>query len=229
MRAVRPHLPPRVSRHVLAPAAVTIAALALGAPVHAHDLGTTETLVTIGANRFEIVMLCDLDALALGAGPGADDSALAAELEGMDAAELDALKSRLREMFARRVRLFADGQRLEFEVDFPDRPAGRTLSMVPPTFLGLTAQIVGSLPADPGELRFRLSRAFPAAELTVIDANGRTLLAELVPRGEDSSTFGVLGDESRDASPPRELGWLLGGASFVLAGWLLWRGSRGSS
>ena len=176
-------------------AAVTTLAL-VATPMFAHDLGTTETLITLGAQRFEITMECDLDALALGAAPSADDAELLAALEAMDEAARTETIAGLRQLFARRVRLFAGDTRIDFEVEFPDRAAGRTLGMVPPTFLGLTARLRGNLPEGSEALRFRISRAFPSAQLMVVDANGEILLEELVLRGEDSSNF------SRITGPP---------------------------
>lgn len=175
-----------------------MATIALAATFgQAHDLGTTETLITLGEQRFEIVMECDLDALALGAAPTADDAELLAALEAMDDARLAETVAHLRQLFARRVRLLAGDTRIDFEVEFPDRAAGRTLGMVPPTFLGLTARLRGTLPEGPEALRFRLSRAFPSAQLLVVDANGEILLEELVLRGEDSSDFSRIADASR--------------------------------
>ncbi len=168
---------------------LVLATLLVAGIATAHDLSTTEARVTLGSNRFEILLLCDLDALALGVGPAADDAELAAALAGMPAATLEATVADLRDLFARRVRLLTDFDRLPFEVDFPDREAGRTVTMEVPSFLGLTARLRGTLPEDSGPLRLRLSRAFPAATLTVIDAAGRQVLQEEVPRGEDSSEF----------------------------------------
>lgn len=174
---------------------LVIATIAMAATSsQAHDLGTTETLITLGAQRFEIVMECDLDALALGAAPSADDAELLAALEAMDDARLAETVTHLRQLFARRVRLLAGDTRIDFEVEFPDRAAGRTLGMVPPTFLGLSARLRGTLPEGSERLRFRISRAFPSAQLLVVDANGEILLEELVPRGEGSSSFNRISD-----------------------------------
>ena len=203
-------------------------------PSRAHDLAATQTLITLGERRFEIIMECDLDALALGAAPTADDAELLAALEAMDEARLADTTADLRQLFARRVRLFAGDTRVAFEVEFPDRDAGRTIGMLPPTFLGLTAQLRGSLPDGSEPLRFRLSRAFPSAQLTVIDANGEILLEELVLRGEDSSTFSRLaGSPSApraDRSLPRSTSWILGAAlaaGFFALTWRRWRGAGG--
>lgn len=170
-------------------AGVALVILLVAGSAGAHDLSSTEARVTLGTNRFEILLLCDLDALALGAGPAADDAELAALLAEMPADRLQDTVDDLANLFARRVRLLTDSDRLPFEVDFPDREAGRTITMEVPSFLGLTARLRGPLPADAGRLRLRLSRAFPAATLTVIDAAGRRILQEDVPRGEDSSGF----------------------------------------
>jgi len=197
----------------------------------AHDLGTTATLITLGERRFEIVMECDLDALALGAAPTADDAELLAALEALDAARLTETIANLRQLFARRVRLLTDDTRIAFEVEFPDRGAGRTVGMVPPTFLGLTVRLRGSLPDAAGALRFRLSRAFPSAQLTVIDAKGEILLEELVLRGEDSSNFSPLGDSLTTpvSSPGLRRGtyWFVAAAlaaGFWAVTWCRWRG-----
>jgi len=68
------------SRHCALSAIVATLAVAATSSF-AHDLGTTETLITLGEQRFEIVMECDLDALALGAAPTANDAELLAALE----------------------------------------------------------------------------------------------------------------------------------------------------
>ncbi len=210
------------------PSLVAMAALAIAAtPSLAHDLGTTETLITLGEQRFEIVMECDLDALALGAAPTADDAELLAALEAMDGARLAETITDLRQLFARRVRLFAGDARIDFEVEFPDREAGHTLGMTPPTFLGLSARLRGALPSSYETLRFRLSRAFPSAQLTVIDANGEILLEEFVPRGEDSSYFTVgAGSAPERGQRKRATGFgylLLAVALIAAAGTMAWR------
>ena len=216
----------RYARGLLWAATLTLAA----GQGFAHDLGTTEALITLHDQRFEILLECDLDALALGAGPGVDDAELAAALRAMDDARLAATVGDLRQLFARRVRLLAGDTRIAFEVEFPDREAGRTLGMVPPTFLGLTARLRGALPEQESPLRFRLSRAFPSARLTVIDANGETLLEELVPRGEDSSDFGARRASPAVAGPEpdrsRAVYWLVAATLAVAAfAWNRWRGS----
>jgi hypothetical protein len=210
---------------------VLVTLLAAGT-LAAHDLSTTEARVTLGANRFEILLLCDLDALALGAGPAADDALLAAALADMPADRLQSTVDDLANLFARRVRLLTDSDRLPFDVDFPDREAGRTVTMAVPSFLGLTARLRGPLPADAGKLRLRLSRAFPAATLTVIDADGRQVLREEVPRGEDSSEFSATdvaagsapGSERRMPGPVETAA--LVGSALALYFLLRWRNRR---
>jgi len=179
----------RAARHTVAAGLAVLAVLSLAGSATAHNLGTTVTLLSLGQRTFEMRLECDLDALALGAGLGADDAELANALAAMEPLELRAAIDGLGELFARRVRLLAGDTRVAFEVDFPDRAAGDTLGAVPPTFLGLTARLRGALPAEYDTLRIRLSRAFPAAELTVVSAAGTVVLEELVPRGEDSSEF----------------------------------------
>jgi hypothetical protein len=203
--------------------------------VGAHDLGTTITVITLGEQTFEIRMECDLDALALGAGAGADDAELRAALETMEPRERDDLVAGLANLFARRVRLLAGDDRLTFEVDFPDRAAGDTLGMEPPTFLGLTARLRGTLPQQRDALRLRLSRAFPDAELTVLLANGDILLEEVVPRGEDSSHFDTtLATVPDDAASNAVAGawldprWLLAAAAALVVAFGLWR-NRGQA
>ena len=216
-------------------ASVGLLSILVAAVAFAHDLGVTEAQLTLGERRFELVLLCDLDALALGAGPAADDAELARTIEAMPAVERQELIDDLATMFRRRVRLLHAEGRIDFEVEFPDREAGITLDMTPPTFLGLTARLTGPLPGDVEALQVRLSRAFPPAQLTVLDGAGNILLEEHVPRGEDSSVIATRGQTPAGGAPSDEAvepssmtPWIVAlAAAAALAGAVLaWRRGR---
>ncbi|NKB89545.1 MAG: hypothetical protein GKS06_15120 [Acidobacteria bacterium] len=213
---------PRLPMLLALTSALLLLATTRGA--QAHNLGTTVTLITLGEASFEMRLECDLDALLLGAGPGADDAELAQAVADMAEVQRTAALEDLASLFLRRVRLFNGNERLEFEVDFPDREDGVTLAMVPPTYLGLTARLRGELPADLHGLRLRLSRAFPAAEVTVINAAGAIVLDQLVPRGEDSQVFSASGGvaEATTAESSGRSALFIGLAigAFALLAWL---------
>ncbi|MYI75687.1 MAG: hypothetical protein F4057_10375, partial [Acidobacteria bacterium] len=90
---------------VLAVAAVFIL-LAGPPPAGAHPLEFTAATLTLQPDgTFEANLVCDLDALALGAPLDSDDAELVAALEGLSGEEFDTLVARLRRMFERRVRV----------------------------------------------------------------------------------------------------------------------------
>ena len=92
----------------------------------AHPLEFTETTLLIQADgSFQVDMVADLDALALGVPQNADDAELVAAIEQLSPADRAALLDRLTRYFRRRVRVRFDGQPAPFEVSFPDYGAPR--------------------------------------------------------------------------------------------------------
>ena len=66
----------------------------------AHPLSFTETTVTLHVDgTFQVDMVCDLDALALGLPQDTDDAQLVATLEAMAPDEFSALTQHLRQFF----------------------------------------------------------------------------------------------------------------------------------
>jgi len=188
--------------------------LAAGAPAaRAHDLALTRVLLVVRADgSFQADMTCDLDALALGAPPGADSQRLAEILAELPAEERLRRLESLRELFRRRVRVLFDGRPAGFEVSFPE--AGRPPPPeAEPSTLGLLARLEGTAPEGASEVSFRASRAFPPVELTVLEEE--TLAGTRLPlqRGEESPAY-RLGE-----APDRRLDLPVAARYLVLGFW----------
>jgi hypothetical protein len=146
-----------------------------------HDDGT-----------YTVDVVCDLDALALGAPSTADSAALAAEIEALDPDAREELTERLLVLLKRRLRVRFDGQPDAFDVSFPERqqppPEG-----VPPAALGLVARLSGRVPDGAREVTFFASRAFPPVRLTVTRSGKAAGSAEMLEPGGESWPIPLVG------------------------------------
>ena len=168
----------------------------------AHPLSFTETTFTLHVDgTFQVDMVCDLDALALGLPQDTDDAQLVATLEAMAPDEFSALTQRLRQLFLRRIRVRFDGIPEPFEVAFPDHLTPRATESTIPTVLGLTARLTGSVPSNATELEFFASRSFSDVHLTVLDVARGTSVRSIMERGARSDSFTL---RSRVASAGRD-------------------------
>ena len=176
------------------PATLLMAVFTLPGLAAAHPLTFTDTTVVLRADgTFQIDLITDLDALALGVPQDADDASLVATLTAMTPADFNVLIDRLRTLFERRVRLRFDGEPSPFDVDFPDYGTTAALESDIPTLLGLTARLTGTIPAGATDVEFFASRAFSEVNLTVQDeARGITTRAVL-ERGARSEPFALAG------------------------------------
>ena len=139
-------------------------------PAAAHPLEFTAATLTLQPDgTFEANLVCDLDALALGAPYDTDDAELVATLEGLAPEEFDDLVARLRRLFERRVRVRFDGEPTPFAVDFPDHGTPLATEAEIPTVLGLNARLTGAIPDGATDVGFFASRAFGEVHLTVAD------------------------------------------------------------
>ena len=152
-------------------AALAAAAWLIGAPrPAAHPLSFTEVTLTLGAGgAFEVDLIYDLDALALGVPLDTDDAELAAALGSLSPDELETRLARLRRLFERRVRVRFDGEPAPFRVSFPDHGTPRATEADVPTVLGLTARLAGAVPEGAAAVGFFASRAFGEVRLTIRD------------------------------------------------------------
>ena len=172
----------------------------------AHPLSFTETTITLHVDgTFQVDMVCDLDALALGLPQDTDDAQLVATLRALAPDEFSALTQRLRQLFLRRVRVRFNGAPEPFEVSFPDHLTPRTTESAIPTVLGLTARLIGFVPSDATELELFASRSFSDVHLTVVDTARGTSVRSVMERGARSDPFAI---RSEVASPGRgAVGW----------------------
>ena len=168
-----------------------LAALALiwtPAPVLGHSLTLTETLVLVKADgSYQIDMVCDLDALALGAPPSTDNAILLADLLAMDAAQREALGDQLHRTFERRVRVFFDGRAVQPSISFPQTGTPLAADAEPASYFGTVARLEGRVPDGATTLQVRASRAFPPLVLSFVHLGHTVDPPRLaVERGTDS-------------------------------------------
>ena len=157
-----------------------------------HSFRFTDVQIRLLSREFEIRVISDLDALALGTSQDADSAELAARLQGMPEAEFQTAVDGLKELIQRRIRLRIDGQAVPLRVTFPQfRPDRR---VVEDSILGTLLELRGTLPDGAGEISFFASRAFPPVRLTLRGADDRVLASLLLERGERSPPFPLQGE-----------------------------------
>jgi hydrogenase/urease accessory protein HupE len=189
------------SRTLARPAALLLTlAVLVGLPAssRAHPLTFTETTIVLRPDgSFQTDLICDLDALALGAPQNADDAALVAALGALTPGELETHLDRLRQLFRRRVRVRFDGAPVPFEVSFPDVGTPAATASRIPTMLGLTARLIGTVPAGATDMEFFASRAFADVHLTVHDEIRGLTSRSVLERGARSDPYALTGPIER--------------------------------
>ena len=188
MTSVRSRAPARLALLTL------IVLVDLQVPSLAHPLTFTDTTIVLHPDgSFQTDLICDLDALALGAPQNADDAALVAALRALSPGELEERLDRLRQLFQRRVRVRFDGEPAPFEVSFPDQGTPAATESVIPTMLGLTARLTGLVPAGATDMEFFASRAFSDVHLTVRDEIRDLTTRSVLERGARSDPYALAG------------------------------------
>lgn len=171
--------------------------LSTALPAAAHPLSFTAAALTVQPDgTFEANLVCDLDALALGAPLDADDAELAAVLAGLAPEEFDARVAGLRRLFERRVRVRFDGEPAPFEVAFPDYGTPRATEAEIPTVLGLNARLTGVVPEGAATVGFFASRAFGEVHLTVADPARGVEVRSILEPGARSEPLDLSGPAS---------------------------------
>jgi hypothetical protein len=169
------------------PLLVLLCLLTLAPPAGAHNLSFTDGVLLIRSDgRWQLDLVCDLDALALGAPPGADSAALAEAVRGLAPQARDQTVERLRQMFQRRVRVLFDGDPVAYQVAFPHAGTPLADAATGPSELGLVARLEGRTPVAASTVAVRLSRAFPPLALTVLYQSEHTGVRLLGERGAAS-------------------------------------------
>ena len=176
------------------PALAAVLLLFTASPAPAHPLEFTAATLTLQPDgTFEANLVCDLDALALGAPYDTDDAELVAALEGLSSDEFDTLVARLRRLFERRVRVRFDGEPAPFAVDFPDHGTPLATEAEIPTVLGLNARLTGTIPDGAADVGFFASRAFGEVHLTVNDPARGVEVRSILEPGERSEPLELAG------------------------------------
>lgn len=171
------------------------AALALAflvTPAAAHDFPVLDAVVVLKTDgTWHADLRIDVDALALGASPTTDSAELAATLQGLDAAGLDAARERAADTVLRRVRVRFDGEVARPTVAFPDEGTPRAAASPEPTVLGTLARLEGIRPPDAGDVSFFASRSFGTVRLTVLDQSGPAGRTWFVDAGARSEPYTI--------------------------------------
>ncbi len=177
--------------------AILLAFLALlpsGAAAHNFTL-TDVDLELHDDGTYTVDVVCDLDALALGAPSTADSTALATEIEGLRPDAREELVARLLVLLKRRLRVRFDGRPDAFEVSLRER--GRPLPEgILPAALGLVVRLSGRVPDGAHEVTFFASRAFPPVRLTVTRTGETAGSAEMLEPGGESWPIPLAGPRS---------------------------------
>lgn len=182
----------------------------------AHDLELTETLLVLKTDgTFQVDLLCDLDALALGANPSTDSAELAAALLAMGEGERSAAEARLFRLFERRVRVLFDGERVPVEISFPQYGTPLASEAEIPSVYGLVARLEGWIPSTAAAVSFRASRAFPPVHLTILHQGRVGGSRELLEQGGESVPFLL----DAEAPTPTVDRWQVAGQYLVLGFW----------
>lgn len=159
-----------------------LVSVSLTASLEAHDFRLTESQLHLGRQQFVASMICDLDALALGASQEADSALLKERLSALPQVELEERLDNLRQLFQRRVRVRFDGRPQDFQVDFPDYGSPHLEDSEEPTLLGTRAVLRGSIPEGAEQVSFFASRAFPPVRLEVYRSDDEVPLTQGEPQ-----------------------------------------------
>lgn len=170
--------------------------LLVAAPAAAHEFTITKTdLLLRGDGTFQVDLVADLDALALGRPQTDPNDLLAATLRALPPEELAATRERLADYLVRYTRIRFDGaSKLRPTVEFPEfDPAGEQKREIPSVF-GVTARLVGEIPADAKTVTFGASRTFQAVHLTVHREGEPGSVIHVLGVGDDSPAVSLAGE-----------------------------------
>ena len=174
--------------------AALIVVLLLAAQTNAHPLTFTATELLIRVDgTFRVDMVCDLDALALGAPQDADDAELVAALRELTPDEFAERVLRLGQFFQRRVRVRFDGEPASFDVAFPGYGLPQADEAEIPTVLGLTARLTGVVPTGATDVEFFASRSFSNVHLSILHEADSITRRSVLERGARSDPFVLAG------------------------------------
>ncbi len=159
-------------------------------PAAAHQFAITDALVVLRVDgTYQVDVRVDVDALALGASPTADDAALVAELEAMGAASRERALERARGTIARRVRVRFDGEPARPAVSFPQAGMEPAADDPVPSRFGTLARLSGRRPPEATTISLSASRAFGPVQLTLLDERYLTGTRMLLGPGERSAPW----------------------------------------
>ena len=176
---------------------------AISAP--AHDLELTYIIVVLKTDgTFQADVTCDLDALALGVGQGADSEHVVRRLRRLPDAELARRVERVRQDLVEQVTVSFDGAAVRDAPSFPEY--GQTDDAPIPTILGLTARFTGTVSPNAKTITVHVDGVFPPVYLTVLNEANDAVEHQVLARGAVSDAI-LLSPGSREPPGKLALAW----------------------
>lgn len=173
---------------------------AAASPALAHVFTITNVLALHKSDgTFQIDMIVDVDALALGVPPTSDSKLVMEALQGLTPEELQRAIQQARDTVERRTDIRFDDQKVAAQITFPQHGS------VPPdaefpSLLGIIARLEGEIPEGAEEFTFAASRAWASVNLTILDQSALNGVRYPLGPGEKSEPF-KLGRQPEDGSP----------------------------
>jgi hypothetical protein len=158
-----------------------------GGTAQAHDFRITDTLIVLMSDgTYQVDLIVDVDALALGVALDVDSAENVAALKAMSLTEFEGALERAMDTIRRRTRLRFDGEKQRPRVSFPglDHPSQAPSEF--PSVMGTTARLTGQTPQSAVEMTFGASRVFGPVHLTILDQSTASGIRHLLGVSEDS-------------------------------------------
>lgn len=182
--------------------AFVLSLCALATPVFAHVFTITNVLAILKSDgTYQIDMIVDVDALALGVPPTTDSTLVMKALQELSPDDQARAIQQARDTVLNRTGIRFDNQKVSPQVTFPQH--GTTLpDPKTPSLLGILARLEGTVPNGAAEFTFTASRAWAAVNLTILDQSALTGVRYPLGPGEESPPFRI-GIRPEGGSPQR--------------------------
>lgn len=165
---------------------IALAVFATATPATAHVFTITSVLAILKSDgTFQIDMVVDVDALALGVPPTTESTLVMEALQKLAPGDLERAVQQARETILNRTSVRFDNEKVIPQVTFPQHgtigPDPKT-----PSLLGILARLEGRIPNGAVEFTFTASRAWAAVNLTILDQSALTGVRYPLGPGEES-------------------------------------------
>jgi hypothetical protein len=176
----------RFTRRKPRAALALLAGLVLASDAAAHVFTVTNVVAVLKSDgAFQVDMIVDVDALALGVPPNADSRLVMEALQGLTPDDLQRAIEQARRTIQTRTNVRFDGQEVRAHISFPQHANPDPKAEIP-SLLGIVARLEGQGPRDAATFSFAASRAFAAVNLTIFDQAALSASQHTLSPGEES-------------------------------------------